>query len=242
MSENINGLLLEDRWAPVTSNLGFLELDSERAARTFASWQAGLNAPHGVTVDVHPITGTLEQTFCSLLPLTGGERRRHLFIPTRGAWTAYVDNGWQGTDAASAMAYMARALGCRGLRVGVVPHTLRSERGRYGIIVLEIYGPRQATGLNTLRTLYVANDGGRWVFGQSGEPLSFEKPAHYQARKVRERFTFEMLQEYLLHLGVAPFQEDFYLPTGTAAWRVEKTGPVVSSYKEYSLVESRGHF
>ena len=242
MSENMKGLLLEDRWAPVTSELGFLETDAEHAARAFAAWQGGLLAPRGIAVGVSPVPGTLEQTLSTLLPLNDAERRRHLFIPTRSPWTAYIDNGWQGTDAASAMSYMARTLGCRGMRVVAVPHTLRKDKGRYGAVMFELYGPRQTDWLNYLRTLYVSNDGGRWVFGQSGEPFPFEKLDRYQARKVRDRFTFEMLEEYLHHLGLSPFQEDFYLPQGAPAWLVEKTGPVVSAQKEYTLAQVREDF
>jgi len=86
------------------------------------------------------------------------------------------------------------------------------------------------------------NDGGRWVFGQSGEPFPFEKLEHYQARRVRDRFTFDMLKDYLRHLGLSPFEEDFYLPAGAPAWLVEKTGPVVPAHKEYTLAQARENF
>jgi hypothetical protein len=242
MTETMKGLLLEDRWAPVTSDMGFLEMEAERAARAFASWQGRLAAPRGIAVGVYPLSGPLEQVLSALLPLSGGEKQRHLFIPTRSVWTAYVDNGYRGTDAMSAMSYMAQTLGCRGMRVGAVPHTLREDKGRYGIVALEVYGPRQTDWLNYLRTVYAMNDGGRWDFGQFGEPFPFEKLEQYQARKVRDRFTFDMLKEYLLHLGLSPFQEDFYLPPGSSAWIVEKTGPIMSSQKQYTLAQAREHF
>ncbi|ATB39503.1 hypothetical protein CYFUS_004947 [Cystobacter fuscus] len=242
MSEDLNGLLLGDRWAPVTSDMGFLETDVERAARALSSWQGGLWASEGVIVTARPVDGSLEQVLSALLPLSGGEKQRHLFIPTRSAWTAYVDNGYRGTDAVSAMSYLAQVLGCRGMRVGAVPHTLREDKGRYGVVALEVYGPRQTDWLNYLRTLYAMNDGGRWVFGQSGEPFPFEKLARYQARKVRDRFTLDILEEYLLHLGLSPFQEDFYLPQGAKAWLVEKTGSFFSAQKEYTLAQAREDF
>jgi hypothetical protein len=242
MIETMKGLLLEDRWAPVTSELGFLETDAEHAARAFAAWQGGLLAPRGMAVEVRPVSGPLEQVLSALLPLTGPEVRRQLFMPTRSPWTGYVGNARGGTDAASAMSYMARTLGCRALRVVAVPHTLRKDRGRYGSVMLEVYGPHQTAGRNYLRTLYAANDGGRWVFGQSGEPFAFEKQEQYQARRVRDRFTFDMLQEYLRHLGLLPFEEDFYLPEGAPAWLVERTGPVAPTHQEYTLAQAREHF
>src|SRR3954471_17082266 len=143
MTQELKGLLLEDRWAPVTSTMGFLELGAEQAAQAFATWQRGLMTPRGITVEVRPVSGTLEQVLSSLLPLTSGERRRHLFIPTRSAWTAYVSDQWTGTDAASPMSVMARRLGIRCLRVVAVPHTLRGDRGRYGAVMLDVYGPEQ---------------------------------------------------------------------------------------------------
>ncbi len=243
MAEDMKGLLLEDRWAPVTSNLGFLEWDAERAASAFGAWQRGLLAPDGVTVEVRPVWGALEQVLSNLLPLTDSETQRHLFIPTRSAWTAYVDNGYRGTDAVSPMSYMARTLGCRGLRVAAVPHTLRKDgKGRYGIVALEVYGPRQTDWLNYIRTIYAMNDGGRWDFGQSGEPFPFERREQYQARRVRERFTFDMLREYLRHMDLSPFEEGFYLPEGAPSWLVEKTGPLVRARKEYTLAQAREDF
>ena len=226
MTESMKGLLLEDRWAPVTSEMGFLETDAEHAARAFATWQRGLLTPRGFTVEVRPVSGSLEQALSALLPLTSPETQRHLFIPTRSAWTAYVENGWTGTDAASPMRYMARRLSCRGLRVVAVPHTLREEQGP--LWRRDAGGVRPAADgrLNYVRALVCANDGGRWVFDQSGEPFPFEKLEQYQARRVRDRFTFDMLKDYLRHLGLSPFEEDFYLPEGAPAWLVERKGSV----------------
>jgi hypothetical protein len=242
MTENMKGLLLEDRWAPVTSEMGFLETDAEHAARAFAAWQAGLLAPRGMGVDVRPVSGPLEHALSSLLPITIPETWRDLFIPTRSPWTAYVENGWGGTDASSAMRYMSRTLGCRGLRVVAVPHTLQKDKGRYGAVMLEVYGPHRTTWLNSVRTVSASNDGGRWVFDQFGEPFPFEKVEQYQARRVRDRFTLDLLKEYLRHLGLSPFEEDFYLPEGAPAWLVERKGPLAPTHQEYTLAQARESF
>jgi hypothetical protein len=137
------------------------------------------------------------------------------------------------------MALMARMLGCRGMRVVAVPHTLQKDKGRYGAVILSVYNPNQTSGPRCLRSLGAVNDGGRWVFEASGEPFPFEKPERYQARRVRDRFTFDMLKEYLHHLGLSPFEESFYLPEGQPAWLVEKTGPVYPHHQEFSLAQVR---
>jgi hypothetical protein len=237
----MKGLLLEDRWAPVTSEMGFLELGAEQAAQAFASWQQGLPTSQGSTIEVLPVSGTLEQVLSILLPLDGGETQRDLFIPTRSAWTAYVSSQWTGTDASSPMRYMARRLSIRCLRVVAVPHTLgKHQGGRYGGMMLDVFGPEQpGKSLNYVRSIYAANDGGRWVFGHSGEPFPFEQVEQYQARRVRDRFTFEMLKDYLRHLGLAPFEENFYLPPGSCAWLIQKAGPFDTVGREYTLEEAR---
>jgi len=241
MTQEMKGLLLEDRWAPVTSEMGFLELGAEQAAQAFATWQRGLPTSRGSTIEVIPVSGTLEQALSSLLPLSGGETQRRLFIPTRSAWTAYVSSQWTGTDAASPMSTMARRLSIRCLRVVAVPHTLgKHQGGRYGGVMLDVFGPEQPGKiLNYVRSIYAANDGGRWVFGHSGEPFPFEQVEQYQARRVRDRFTFEMLKDYLRHLGLAPFEEDFYLPPGSCAWLLQKTGPFATVGREYTLEQAR---
>ncbi|HLL00178.1 MAG TPA: hypothetical protein VK539_06300 [Myxococcaceae bacterium] len=241
MTQEMKGLLLEDRWAPITEEMGFLELEAEQAAQAFANWHKGLEISRGFTIEVHPVTGTLEQVLSRLLPLSGGETQRRLFIPTRSAWTAYVENGWTGTDAASPMRVMAGSLSIRCLRVVAVPHTLRKlGGGRYGGVMLDVFGPEQPGKLNNyVRAIEVANDGGRWVFSQSGEPFPFEQVERYQERRVRDRFTFELLKDYLRHLGLSPFEEDFYLPPGSSAWLVQKTGPFTTVGREYTLEEAR---
>ncbi|KFE68738.1 hypothetical protein [Hyalangium minutum] len=240
MTQEMKGLLLEDRWAPVTSTMGFLELGAEQAAQAFATWEREVMTPRGITVEVLPVSGTLEQALSSLLPLISGERRRRLFIPTRSAWTAYVADQWTGTDAASPMSAMAQRLGIRCLRVVAVPHTLRGNQGRYGAVMLDVYGPKQPGKLhNYVRALGASNDGGRWVFSNVGEPFPFEQVERYQARRVTDRFTFEMLKDYLRHLGLAPFDEDFYMPPGSCAWLLQKTGPFGTVMREYTLEEAR---
>jgi hypothetical protein len=241
MTENMK-LLLDDRWAPITKEMGFLETETEHAARALTAWRAGLQASRGIAVEARPVSGHLEQALSALLPITSPETRRELFIPTRSPWTAYVENGWGGTDAGSVMRYMARTLGCRSMRVVAVPHTLRKDKGRYGAVMLEVYGPHQTAFLNYVRALGASNDGGRWVFDQSGEPFPFEKVEQYQARRVRDRFTFDMLKEYLHHLGLSPFEEDFYLPQGAPAWLVERTGTFVPTQMEYTLAQAREQF
>jgi hypothetical protein len=241
MPREMKGLLLEDRWAPVTSTMGFVELEAGQAARAFASWHTGLMTPRGIKVEVLPALGSLEQVLSRLLPLNGGETQRHLFIPTRSLWSAYLSSQWTCTDAASPMSYMARWLNIRTMRVVAVPHSPRKTGGtRYGAVMLDVFGPEQPGKIhNYVRAIEVANDGGHWVFEEEGEPFSFEQVEQYQARRVRDRFTFDMLKDYLRHLGLFPFDEDFYMPPGSTAYLIQKSGPFNTGGRDYTLEEAR---
>jgi hypothetical protein len=118
-------------------------------------------------------------------------------------------------------------------------NTLVLASVNYGAVMLEVYGPQRTAVRNYVRVVSASNDGGHWVFHQFGEPFAFERLAQYQERRVRDRFTFDMLKEYLKHLGLSAFEESFYLPGGAPAWLVEKTGPVVPTHEEFTLAQAR---
>ncbi|HEV2864844.1 MAG TPA: hypothetical protein VGX48_27875 [Pyrinomonadaceae bacterium] len=235
-------LLLDDRLAPITSEIGFLKADCSVAARAFMEWQTPIQQRRGVSLSRRPVSGSLEDVLQTLLPLTSVEARRYLFIPTASPWVAYLDNGHQGTDAMSAVSYLAKRIGCEGLRVVAVPDTIVSDwgdaPGRYGATMLELYGPHDTHFLNYVRSIGVANDGGKWVFTQGGNPLPFEDLSRYKVREVRRRFTFEDLRYYLEQLGLSAFDEYFYLPApNNQAVLFDKTGPTAPGLIEYTLSE-----
>ncbi len=239
-------LLFDDQLAPITSTIGFLEIDTRLAAAAFERWHKPLWERRGLHLTTREIAGDLKTVLLSLLPLNIVEQRRHLFIPTRSRWTAYIENDAHGTDAASTMSYLAQQIGCRGLRVTAVPNTIRRHedkwQGRYGATVLEVYGPESIINFsNCVRAISALNDGGRWSFDTVGIPLPFEDLERYKARRVRDRFTPELLRDYLAALGLRPFEEDFYWPEGHATF-IEKVGPLPPTVKELTLAEARARF
>ena len=54
------------------------------------------------------------------------------------------------------------------------------------------------------------NDGGKWVFIDEGNPLSFEDIDRYSAKKIADRFDSKMLESYCQALGIDPYNEQFY--------------------------------
>jgi len=53
----------------------------------------------------------------------------------------------------------------------------------------------------------------RHLFGNSGVQ-AYEQEDQYKARRIRDRFTSEMLASYAAELDLRPFDEDFYTNQG----------------------------
>ena len=118
-----------------------------------------------------------------LEPLTGGSRARELLRATSSPqWTAYLDCGLDGTDADTAVGQLCLDLGCTGVTVASVPHTVGTgleDPRRYGAVQMSLYGPLQTGFLNQVRTVSVAHDGNGWRFDANGTPQDFEMPDVY---------------------------------------------------------------
>lgn len=201
--------LLDEHFAPITSSIGFLELPINDAAFGLKRWRQA----HCQVVASQPQDG-FPEVLRRLEPLTSGARPRELLVAT-GRWTAYFDNSLRGTDAVSAVAFLSRTLQCQGLAIRVVPRTVGLPgvgKGRAGSVQFELFGPLQTRFLNYVRTVAVTFDGNDWVFNANGTEQEFEEPEAYKKRRVRDRFTSEMLERYCRALGVDVFNPETYGP------------------------------
>jgi hypothetical protein len=238
-------LLLDDAWAPVTSEIGFLRCDVVTASTAFSEWDGSNLKRRGGTTVTSPVRGTLKEDLSHLLPLTSVEALRFLFVGCgQGRWTAFFSNKKSGTDAVGPISELALRLKCRGVRVVCTPHTAKKQngvyKGRHGANILEVYAPEKTDFLNYERSVYLANEGSGWQFGASGKPFEFEKLEQYKVTQIKERFTSVMLRDYLLHLGVDVFNVDFYQPE--RAILVARQGLSAKGMQEFSLDEVRANY
>jgi hypothetical protein len=222
--------LLDGKFAPITNTIGFLRYDSLRAAQSFFDWQSSIQSKRGVALASIEVCDELESVIPRLLPLTSVERRRYLFIPTQSDWVAFWDNGYRGSDVFAHLSFLAETLSCEAVRATYIP-----ENGDKQFPAL--YGPTQSDFLNYVRSVAVAYDGKKWSFSAAGEVQDFENIERYSNRKIQERFTFEMLEEYLRALGIYAFDKKFYLPSGKCATRIEKVGPIAPTAREFQLAD-----
>jgi hypothetical protein len=245
---------LDGRYAPITSELGFLEQPLRVVVDAYVDWAERREREpfvppelEGTTVetyygpdvppeppplppgepalDVHELDTPLPDALERLLPLRIGARR-FLFVPTASSWTAYFDNGWRGTDAFPPMSYLALELGCRGLRVVA----------RADAALVEVYGARDTEWLNVERAVGAMDDGGRWRFVDEGRPLAFEDTDRYRARRIRDRFSHDALAAFLAGLGIRAFDDDFYR---APAILLQKRRQAPRDDRDISLEEAR---
>jgi hypothetical protein len=213
------------------SGIGFIQVGAARACEAFVAWENEILAPYGLRVSAQPLSGSLNDAVEHLFPLTLPVRTRFLFLSTDSSWTAFLDNGIHGTDAAGSMCVLGERLRCQAMRVTCTPDTMprvvtRTSRGSFGAVIWELY----AENGDTRRSIFAANDGGTWKFGQSGEPFEFEQLSQYKRKRIRERFTEGLLQEYLRHFGIRLLSPEFYMPgTRQENFLVTKMGALPSN-------------
>lgn len=78
--------------------------------------------------------------------------------------------------------------------------------------MFELYSGYPKEYLNSERAVWLANDGGKWKFGTSGDVQSFEQTERYNEQRLIDRFTCGMLEDYCKAFGINLFEESFYGP------------------------------
>ena len=140
-----------------------------------------------------------------------------LYLNTDSNWTAVLcSKSNSGSSPQSEVGYLSRQLNCRGVLLTAVEDSYdeNTNRGQYGGYQLVLYADEARPGeiRNDRRVIGAINSGSRWEFFQEGPEQPFEKPDYYKARRVRDRFTDEILEEYCQALGIRLFDPDFYGP------------------------------
>lgn len=203
--------LLAETYAPITSEIGYVNRPFDRVVSEYARWHEGLNYP----TTVADVSGDgFPDAFHRLEPLTSGPSPRVLLV-AHGQWTAYFDCGIRGTDPIVPVGQLARRLSCRGLAIATVPHTVVKSGvrpGRLGARKWELFASRPTEFMNYQRTIALVHDGVRWVFETAGLPLPFEDVARYRERRLADRFNSEMIERYSQAVGVDPFNPNAYGP------------------------------
>lgn len=187
--------LLDGAFDPMTHELYLVQHPLGAVVSEYVSWQREI----GYDVAQRSLRGDLD----AMLRTRRGDERHRLFVQARG-WTAIF-----GGDCRSPVGNISRRLGCQGLQVTYVEHTIDQPDGEYGARLFLLHRPQQEVEADRHRHVYAMNDG-RWEWNEHGTPLPFEKPEHYTRRRIKDRLPPELLVEYCAALGARPWDEDFY--------------------------------
>ena len=197
-----------DIYWPITIEIGFVKAALGDVVNVLKHWAAtpGTEYPHTY------VDGGLAQNIRRLEPLTVVGYPRKLVVATRNPeWVAEFDCGARGGDPTTLVGYVAGVLNTEGVCVMDEPYRPADGKGPYGACQLTMFGPQGHYFLNYVRSVSVVQDGGKFCFDQTGEVQPFEDVSAYARRRVRDRFTPEMLVQYTAAMGLAPFDVDFYI-------------------------------
>lgn len=229
--------LMSEQLAPITSHIGFLRLPLEAVGAGLTRWHKELYGK----VKCSRVSGDLPSVLRKLEPLTGSAIPRVLLVSTVSPeWTAYFNCDVQGTDPVGPVGHLSRTLRCSGVNVCVVPPTKRTPLevpGRYGAVQFELLGPFPTYFMNYVRTISLTHNGHRWRFDANGQVQDFERPDVYEARRVRDRFSVALLEEYCQKLGLRPLEESYY---GRDALLIEHSVKLPRDAMVLTLEEAQG--
>lgn len=217
-------------WGRFSSSFGLIQGPARMVAENFLEWQQSILQEWGFSLDMVERRGTIGEALCALNPRTAPIVTKYLFWPLDGNWTLYFDNGVNGSDAGPPSILSSR-LNAHAIRVVMNDEAYDPVSGhvaRYRATILECY-----TNGTERRHLFVVNDGGKWKFGQSGEPFPFENKDAYTAKSIKDRFTNAMLLEYVKNLGANLIDDNSPFAQNGPGYLLTKNGKLPAAYQEF---------
>ena len=196
--------LLDGRFAPATDSFGFLQAPLAGLTEFFDRWLNGLR-PTKLDSFQGELPNALER-------LGNKCASRVLLAETRSNWVAvFVDRA---DSFHSEVGHPASAYPCRGISVRWFLHTIDKDtkKGQYGALTFQTIADHPTDFLNTERTVDVGCYENGWSFSATGPVQPYEQTEAYRARKVRDRFTPELLAAYCRAVGIDVFNAEFYGP------------------------------
>jgi hypothetical protein len=233
--------LLDDRLAPITFRFGFVESSFPQFSEAFVLWRKELDGKFGTMTETINFNAPLAEALSRLTPLTT-PLDGYLLVETRSPWSAIFSNGLRVNDVSSPVSYLAQVLQCRGLEICSIPDrsALQSKDviRPYGAITFSLYGSQKTDWQTRIRHISATNDCTGWEFRAEGEIQPYELLEQYEARKISDRFTPQMLESYCRALGIDLLNSKFY---GQRSLIARIRGTKAPSGPAMSLEQARQH-
>lgn len=228
-------MLSEGKFSPITTTIGFIEAKPLEVATAFYDWQAPLFRKTTSPLEIEALDSIIFEEAMGKLSLLTSRASRWIFLPAGSSYTAMFSNCARGLDPSPISPLAVKRCGTKGFRVTA---TKRSHRGKkYSSRIVEAFSPDSSEPFNCERSIYCANDGGKWKFGSTGNPYSFENLVKYELQPVKERFTIGDLKEFMMHFQIDVDSESFYGGDGQNSYQVFMKGELLPNMREYFLSE-----
>lgn len=221
-------MLFDDTLRPITDGMGLLRRSARDCAEALLAWRSA-TPPDGAALRALE-KSTVREQILAVCPLVERGVSREVIIPITADWSAYFGNWWRGTDLSSVIPVLSHRLACLGLAVTCVPDVTRAPHKRYGARIVEVY----CASNSSTRSIWVSNDGGRWVSGATGDPLAEEDPSWMTPRSPKDRFTEGDLRRFVSRFVATAFDTDAWM--GQPSFCVESRAPGPSA-TEHELSE-----
>jgi hypothetical protein len=178
------------------TSYGLLHLPCAEAADVLSVGRVEQGWDWSVVATRQPLSDTLDYLDTVTWPAT-----RYVLFPLCDRWTVIVNNQRGGTEVADLLGSIRHRHAATAVRVVDQDESFIVQNG---FRVRQQYAARMVSiqaGGETTRSVTCADDGGRWVFETSGEPLPVEESFNYEARRKRDRFTRHNLDTLLRSIG-----------------------------------------
>lgn len=202
--------MLEDgKYSPLTGTICFFMAPAILVAQRFHTWQAPLYKRTTASLEICSRAYTRFDDIMNLLQPLTSRATKWVFVPVGENISAMFSNCWTGLDPSPLSSLAVNHCNTKGIRMTVVS---RNHRGkRYDSRILEVYSPDAEDPFRVERSIYCANDGGKWKFGTSGKPYPFEDISKYKNKNIRERFSASDVWAFLSHFNINANNEEFYI-------------------------------
>lgn len=190
-------------------DFGFVEAPADVVARELVAWHDELK----FEPKLRRMDGGLLESAALVLPLTQVRSLRRLLVSTSSGWTAYFDSGVRGGDPGPPVRVLAGRLNVSACVVSARPFKGEpgAVSGLLGSIQFSYMFDVEGRNWRSIGLIEGESRSSRYSFEALGREIQpWEHPERYALPRKRDRFTFEMLDEYCKALGIDAFNLDFY--------------------------------
>ncbi len=229
-------MIEEGKYSPLTGTIGFIMAPTSVVAQKFYDWQTRVFRKTIVSLRLKEKKYTCFHDIMALLQPLASSATKWVFVPVGTNITAMFSNCSFGQDPSPLSVISVNHCGVKGIRLTAVSNAHRGEK--YDARIIEIYSPNSGSILDIERSIYCANDGGKWKFGTSGKPYPFEDEAQYKEKQIQKRFSLNDVWRFMRHFEIDANNESFYIGAkNSKLYEVSMEGGLLPNVKEYELDE-----